>query len=190
VRKSSSKILAGLVVLAVIALAAFWYWSPYLDMKQMAAAARAGDADRFNQHVDYPRVRESLKGQFAARMAQAMGTHGNGNPMAGLGAMIGMGLANTMVDALVRPEVMMKAMTEGKLVPRKAGVQEARTDAAAPAPKEVAWTFERQGLDHIVSYRVDPDQPQAANAERLGLVFERAGFATWKLSEVRLPSTM
>lgn len=188
-RKSSSRLLATLALLAAVAGGAYWYWSPYLDMKRMAAAARQGDADRFNDHVDYPRLRESLKGQFAAGMAEAMGGAGKDNPMAGLGAMIGLGLVNTMVDAMVRPEVMMKAMTEGKLAPQKAASQPSRDGSAPPERAEPSWAFERRGLDKIISYMVDPEKPTASNSERLGFVFERAGFATWKLTEIRLPKT-
>jgi len=57
------------IVLAVVAVAAYWYWSPFLALKQMQSAVRAQDADAFNRHVDYPRLRDSVKSQMAARMA-------------------------------------------------------------------------------------------------------------------------
>jgi hypothetical protein len=41
--------------IALLALAAYWYWSPFLALKQIQSAARAQDADAFNRHVDYPR---------------------------------------------------------------------------------------------------------------------------------------
>jgi hypothetical protein len=49
------------VLLGMTALAAYWYWSPLLTMRTMRAAAEEKDADRFNQYVDYARLRESLK---------------------------------------------------------------------------------------------------------------------------------
>jgi hypothetical protein len=182
-----SKLLARVAVAAAVLLAAFWYWSPYWDLRQMAAAARAGDADTFNAHVDYSRLRESVKGQFAAKMAEAMGKIDASNPFSAMGAAIGMGMVNAIVDAMVRPEVVMKAMAEGKLAPQK-------TDGAPPVsteggskPAEPHWKFERDGVNKIVSYAIDPAHPDAANAQRVGFVFERTGFANWKLTEVRLP---
>jgi hypothetical protein len=64
-------------VLAIAALVAYWYWSPFLALKQMQSAARAQDADAFNRHVDYPRLRDSLKGQMAARMAAELDQSGS-----------------------------------------------------------------------------------------------------------------
>ena len=182
------KLIASLAVVAAVLLAAFWYWSPYWDLRQMAAAARAGDADTFNGHVDYPRLRESVKGQFAARMAGAMGKIDRSNPFAGMGAAIGMGMANVIVDAMVRPEVVMKAMAEGRLAPEKGGsAQPGGTDGRS-RPADPQWKFERDGFNRIVSHAIDPAQSGDSNAQRVGFVFERTGFANWKLTEVRLPN--
>jgi len=51
---------------------AYWYWSPFLAMHQLRTAAREGDTDSFNDRVNYPRLRESLKGQFSAMMAEKL----------------------------------------------------------------------------------------------------------------------
>ncbi len=42
-----------------------------------------------------------------------------------------------------------------------------------------------QGVDKYIAYGGKADAPVN---ERIGLVLERSGFATWKLTEVRLPS--
>lgn len=186
--KSGSRRIASVAVVAAVLLAAFWYWSPYWQLRQMAAAARAGDADTFNGHVDYPRLRESVKGQFAARMAGAMGNIDRSNPFAGLGAAIGMGMVNGIVDAMVRPEVVMKAMAEGKLGPQKAGSAQPASPDGASRPAGPQWKFERDGFNRIVSYAIDPAHAGDSDAQRVGFVFERTGFANWKLTDVRLPN--
>jgi hypothetical protein len=68
------KLLKAAVVVAALAVPAYWYWSPYHALHSMKAAAQARDADDFNQYVDYPKLRESLKGQFSAMMAESLGS--------------------------------------------------------------------------------------------------------------------
>jgi len=41
----------------------------------------------------------------------------------------------------------------------------------------------------MTAYAIDPARPDAPNDERLGLVFERSGFADWKLTDIRLPAS-
>jgi hypothetical protein len=182
-----SRLLAPAVVAAAVLLLAFWYWSPYWELRQMAAAAKAGDAATFNAHVDYPRLRDSVKGQFAAKMAGAMGKTNTSNPFSAMGVAISMGIANAIVDTMVRPEFVMKAMAEGKVAPQKAGGAQAGSTDDASKPAEPKWKVERDGVDRIVSYAIDPARPNDDSARRLGFVFERSGFATWKLTELRLP---
>jgi hypothetical protein len=94
----NKSILAALV-LAVAGIGGYWYFSPYLTMKSMRSAAQTADADAFNDKVDYPKVRESLKGQMTAMMAEKLGPTDNG--FAAFGAMLGMALVNKVVDAMV-----------------------------------------------------------------------------------------
>lgn len=209
--KSSSKTVLALVVALLLALAAYWYWSPFLAVRELQKAAQAGDADTFNAHVDYAKLRESLKTQLSALLAQKIGaTPDSGNPLAALGGMIGQRLLNPLVDAMVRPDTVMAAMKSGQwgrnaatpampavpAVPPAAGAQAA--PPAVPAPPAVAtstdesrgrWVIDRQGASRMTAYSVDPAKPDEANADRLGLVFERSGFADWKLTDIRLPAT-
>jgi len=199
-----SKSLAAVVLVLFLGVAAYWYWSPFLALRQLQTAARNGDADEFNRHVDYPRLRESLKDQFSVLVAQKLGTpQDSGNPLAALGSMIGLGLVNQLVDVMVRPETVMAAMSHGRL----AQPAPAPTPAPAPAPGQVApesappagegtqtdnkprWTIDRQGANRMTAFAIDPAKPDEPNSERLGLVFERSGFVDWKLTEIRMPSS-
>jgi hypothetical protein len=57
------------VAVAAAALAGYWFFSPYVTVYQLQTAAKAGDADAFNRHVDYPQLRDNLKGQLTAMTA-------------------------------------------------------------------------------------------------------------------------
>src|SRR5438045_1874493 len=128
------KSLAAIVLVLVLALAAYWYWSPFLAVRQLQTAAQNGDAATFNQHVDYPKVRESLKEQFSVLMVRKLGVPKDAdNPFAALGSLIGLGVLNQLVDAMVRPETVMAAMTHGKLAQPAPGPLPAPGETAPPA---------------------------------------------------------
>jgi len=168
---------------ACAGVAAYWYFSPYLTLYQVAMAVKAKDAAALNQTIDYPRVRESLKGQFSAQMTKKMGDP-SANPFSALGSMIGMALVNPLVDALVRPEMVMQMMKDGQV----------QTDKPAPAPAPAAsepaanakpqWRVDREGVDRVIAIPQKGALPGPAND--VGFVFERSGFASWKLTEIRI----
>lgn len=188
-------LMAGLLVLAA---GAYWYWSPILALHSARAAAEARDADTFNQFVDYPKVRESLKGQFAARMTEGL-TSGNDQKSAttgaALGAMLGIMLIDKMVDSLVRPEIVMSAMNEARVQERAGAPEKPATSSTSSkkpqskeAPLKVRWAVERKGLNRVIALASDATKPVTAETQ-VGFVFERSGFADWKLTEIRLPQS-
>ncbi|WP_431264986.1 DUF2939 domain-containing protein [Roseateles chitinivorans] len=190
------------LVAAVLVLAAYWYWSPWLAIHQMRNAAKAGDAAAFNEHVDYPLLRESLKGQLGAAIgAKANARSESGSDIAKAGAALGSLFATAMTDrlveAFVRPESVMRIMQEGKLMPRHdpraktpgdtpSDEEGGEADGGTASPKrEPVWTTERQGVDTFILYARRAGQ---AEDRRTGLVLQRRGFASWVLTEIRLPA--
>jgi hypothetical protein len=179
---------AGLALL--LGLAAYWYWSPFLAVRQLQTAAQNGDAAEFNRHVDYPRVRDSLKAQFSALVEHKLGApQDSGNPLAALGSLVGRGLVNPLVDALGRPETVMEALKHGRLAQPAPGSGQAPASESARPDGKPHWIIDRQGVNRMAAFAIDPDHPDQPNAERLGLVFERSGFVDWKLTEIRLPAS-
>lgn len=189
------------LIAAVLALAAYWYWSPWLAIHQMRNAAKAGDATAFNERVDYPLLRENLKGQLSAAIgARATERSESGSDIAKAGAALGSLFATAMVDrmveAFVRPEAVMRIMQEGKLMPRRESRAKAPGDtpvdeegepdgSKASSKREPIWTTERPGVDTFILYARRAGQ---AEDRRTGLVFQRRGFASWVLTEIRLPA--
>ena len=184
-------------VVAAVAFAvagvAYWYWSPLIALHELQTAAQARDTDAFNRHVDYAKLRDSLKSQLGAKVADAMGDgSAGGNAGAALGTMLGMAIADRMIEVLVRPEVVMMAMSDGVLseaAGHVAGAVGAGAGAGAGAgePKRpaVQWTLDHEGVDRVVAYASIPGKGAAGGAT--GFVFDRDGFAGWKLTGVRLP---
>lgn len=111
-------ILVSLGIAAAIGLGAYWYWSPFLALHEMRSAVHDADPDEFNEHIDYPKLRESLKGQLSSLLARdVMKASRDGSAIergsATLGGMLGLALVDRMVDAIVRPEAVMSAMQNG-----------------------------------------------------------------------------
>lgn len=179
-RRAVAALTAGAFAVAGVA---YWYWSPLIALHDLQLAAETRDADAFNRHVDYPRLRASLKGEFGAKVVAAMGgASGSDAGGAALGTRLGIAIADRLVDALVRPEVVMQVMEDGRL----AGPG-SRTTAPgnAGARPQVEWTVEREGVDRVVAYATRSGE--GGTGKRVAFVLDRDGLAGWKLTGIRLP---
>jgi hypothetical protein len=182
----SSKLLMVGAAAVVIAFGAYWYWSPFVAVRSMKAAAERKDADAFNEYVEYPRVRESLKGQFSAMMAERMAaSSGSGSDAGRVGAALGsafaMALADKFIDGMVRPEAVMRVMNDAKLADKPSGQAPDKAEGGPP-PQRVKWAHDRKSIDKLIAYPEGEDEDK-----RVSVVFERFGIFHWKLTEVRLP---
>ena len=85
-------------VVALLAMAAFWWWSPALALYQIRQAARAGDANAFNARVDYPKLRESFKAQLSGTLTRKLSSDAGSSAIAKAGSALGTMLGLTMVN--------------------------------------------------------------------------------------------
>lgn len=119
----------------------------------------------------------------------------NGLTLGGIYSLVALGLTlvNQMVDAFMRPEMVMHVMQARKLHFEQGAVspngqESSRSSSQAPAPVEnpskIEWNFERASVDKLIAYGREPGV--GANEPQPGFVFERSGFADWKLTEIRL----
>ena len=196
------------IVSALVAIAAYWYWSPFLVVRQLLIAAQNKDAIAFNTHVDYTKLRESVKEQLSEKMADKMEKPADSdNPFAragaALGQMLGKAMVNPLVDALVRPETLMHAMENGRLpgINKQSSNQSdnqsdkqaddhASGDNNAPAKEgKYKWSYTRQNADTLIAYLIStaPATNDDDNQRRFGLVLQRSGFANWSVTGIRLP---
>jgi Protein of unknown function (DUF2939) len=183
----SKSALAAMFV-AVFAVAAYWHWSPFLAIREMQSAAKVNDADAFNTHVDYPRLRESLKGQFSSLMAEQMAKSTDSkNPSAAFGTMLGLSMVDKLVDAMVRPKTVMRGMRSGQFG-RTSSPPDADTGTSASPSNESEkpkWSYVRKGTDKLIAYPQGGAEPAD---KKVAIVFERSGFAKWKITELRIQS--
>ncbi|WP_395402236.1 DUF2939 domain-containing protein [Pseudoduganella sp. UC29_106] len=186
--KLKQKALAFGAAFVVAAIGSYWYLSPYLTLNHMRTAIKERDADAFNDYVDYPKLRESLKGEMSVRLADVTEKARSGNSFeqagAALGSMLGMAVMDHMVDALMRPEMVMRAMERGAFDHEKRH----RSDQPAPvdAPRErPTWHTERKSVDKLLVYAAKDGEDASENT---GFLLQREGFASWKLTAIRFPA--
>ena len=176
-------LIIGLAAALVAVLVGWYAASPYMAVGALEKAARAGDRDRLEELVDFPRVRESLKADFTAGLMNKAQNDAatRDNPFAGLAAILVPALVDRVVDAAVSPEGIAR-MQEGRGVATPPGAKPmGRAPAkAGPGPEKPKTNAHYSGLNR---FRVE----QPSDAGPLTWVFARQGLFGWKLIRIELP---
>ncbi len=174
-------ILIGFFV-AVALGAGLAYASPYITISRVRAAAAKGDAETVNTHIDYPALRESLKGWIGASMAKEMAKSNlKDNPIAALGAALALVMVDKMVDAMVTPEGV-RMMLEGQR-PRPQPQGQGKREEKSGQPSNTQTQMSYEAYDSFIVKVRKKDRP----ADEFTMVWRRSGF-TWKLSALRMPA--
>lgn len=162
----------------ILAVPSWLYATPYLAVNGMRSAAEAHDAQRLSAYIDFPALKENLKGTLNAKITGDV--RASENPIAALGSALGAMVINPMVDLFVTPEAIAEMMKGEKpqLIGRTSGEGNGK-----PAMKtETRMGYE--GVNHfVISIR-----KQGEAREPVALVMQREGIAAWKLVALRLPS--
>lgn len=172
-----SKTLASLVVVAAIAIGGLLYASPYLALRSIGKAIDAKDADTVAEYVDFPALRESVKGQLLIKMqTELQKPEMKDNPFAGLGQMLAASMVNQVVDTLVSPAGVMLMLENGKPgKPADVAAAGVGVDTQVSQRKNMAVNY--QGWSKVFVH--PKDQPG-------GFVFHRDGLMGWKLIAIKM----
>ncbi|MFM0201526.1 DUF2939 domain-containing protein [Paraburkholderia fungorum] len=213
-RSTTRPLIVTLIVIAVIAALGFGYASPYMALNSLKRAADARDAQTVNEYVDFPALRESLKQQVTGLLSRRLDSHGSGNPLAAIGAMIGVALIGPLVDAYATPDgvaALLNGMPprgdpgERPPVPPAAGNSpDATPPASVPAsPAAGNGVNGAANIGNGENSATPPQPPQTtagyrslnefvvtyqhgAGDARYSAIFRREGLFTWKLAAVNL----
>lgn len=165
-------IVAAAAVLALFA--ASYFGSPYWAARELRSAAMSGDVDRIEAAVDFPAVRESLRGQLTVALTEKMNNAPElkDNPFAGLGMMLMPTIVQKAVESYVTPDGIAAIVQRGEV--KKDG---------APSPS-LTYDYDWRGLDRF-AVTIRPEKVAADRAPVI--VFERRGTFTWKMIRLQLP---
>ncbi len=174
------------ISIVFVAFSTWFYLTPYLAINGMKSAAETKDAAKLSGYVNFPALKESLKASFNAKLASEVTKERDGNPYAAFGAALAAAFINPMIDALVTPESLAMMMKGDKPQPAK------NTDKPKPAKNTEMTKSSDSDVDTSMSYEsfdrfVMTVKKKGASEEPLGLVFNRDGLFSWKLSALRLP---
>ena len=172
--------LAGIAVAATL-LALSSYASPYWTLHQMKTAIAKKDADGLSEHIDFPALRASFKGQMMTMMNKHIeSAEMANNPIAAMGQMMGAALVNQVVDAAVSPAGVMAMMEAGKVRPGTRPAPQANGDADA-AKETSGYSIDYRGWSKVA---ISTSQQDAGK-----FILKRTGLWSWQLSALELPES-
>lgn len=180
----SKKLLTGVALAAVVLVAAAWGLAPIFAGQALIRAAKAGDAAKLEQLVDFPALRTSLKDELNQELIARMGRDPRvaESGLGGLGLMLAPMILSGAVDTVVTPEVLAEMVTTAE------APDPTRRDTPEPADersdKDIHQAWGYRDLNHFAVTLTDRDQPD----QHLALILERRGLFTWKLAAVDLQS--
>ncbi|WP_165926974.1 DUF2939 domain-containing protein [Sphingomonas sp. BK235] len=167
--------------MAAIAMVALfigaYFGSPYWAARQLYAAAGSGDVDRIEAAVDFPAVRESLKGQLTVALTEKFDEDQSDDPFKGIGTLLMPTIVQRAVDAFVTPDGIAAIVKRGQLE---------KSQDKGPKP-DLSYDYEWRSLDRFGITIHAKDVP-AARAPMI--VLERRGLFTWKMIRLQVPKDM
>lgn len=169
-------VVIAIVKIVIFGVVGIYFGSPYLAARNLQNAAIEADADELEASVDFPAVRESLKSQLNVAMMTEMQNDPEmkDNPFAGLGAMLVPAMVDKMIDAYVTSDGL-AAMVRG---------QKPNKNSKPVSNEKIEFNSSYVSLDRFkVTMR-----NTALNEDGPSLLFDREGFASWKLVKIELPN--
>ena len=178
--KKTPAVAAAAAVAATLSLTS--YASPYWTLHQMKAAVEKKDADRLSEHIDFPSLRESFKGQMMTMMNKRMAApEMANNPFSGVGQTMAVALINPLIDAAVSPAGVLAMMESGKVRPTPKGTpqKEPTTPQADVAQEKLEYSVDYQGWNKVAISQPGQDTGR--------FILKRTGLWSWQLSALELP---
>lgn len=125
-------------LIALVVILALYVVSPYYSFWRFTEALKAGDQKKFESMVDFRAVRESLKTQLKAKLAEGRANQPKQEKsLLGLSDQFAPRLIDTLVDAYVTPSGLAALLADAKNVNAARSAADGNPEAA-PNPGAVA----------------------------------------------------
>lgn len=177
--KSKGYVLAVLVASgALLGFAGYLTLAPYRTMKNFGEALAARDSVAISDCVDFPKLRDSVKGQFEKNVSARSKSLFADDPIASLAAGLATNLSDSVVDSLVTPQGLEKLLAGERFMATVGG------SAGNPAtldPETLAKA--RYSYRSFSEFTVTLEPKPGVSVE---ILLERAGL-NWKITGLRLP---
>lgn len=161
---------------ALLVVAATSFASPWWTLHRLRDAAARHDADAVSAQVDFPALRDSVKGQLLASISRDVDRADGNNPFAEIGRKFAMAVANPLIDAVVSPAGVAAMVEHGKV------------SIAKPAPESEAPGAEpAREKPHAALHYLGWDRFAVTAQDGGSFIFRRDGLWSWKLAGIAMP---
>lgn len=166
----------SLFTLALFAFVGWLYFTPYLALNKLQAAAEAGDAQALNEMVDFPALRSSIKNEVQGAVSR--GIQKDGGVFAAAAAAVSGVIVEPVVNAAVTPQGISLLMKGER--PTGGDAEDREDDDSWRENIKIGRRYEAADR-FVVEYR-----DRRSGDERISLVMHRDGLR-WRLAGVRFP---
>lgn len=179
---------AGIGAGCITALVAGWYLlSPFTAVAECRNAIVELNPERTSNCINFPALRENLKSEVPERLARQMRKDRKfrDNPVASFGMALIMPMVSAIVDAYITPAGIETAFGMAKSIQssKKAGTENAVKAVVANRSAELSKALKKSSLSYkgLGKFQVTAESNEG---KKITLVFERQGFADWKLCAI------
>ena len=172
---------------SVAAVGGYYLASPFLAIQGLRNGFLSRNIDQVNQYIDYPSLQSDLKAQLGSMMLKSMQTDPEmaSNPFSGYAMAMITPMVNSMVDTYVTPSGM-KTVLEASSTQESGASQDQTAQNLVERKKEFDKALQKttMGYDGLNKFQLTATGDYGKKTK---LVFNRQGFAEWKLNSVILP---
>lgn len=177
----------ALAIGSVAAVGGYYLTSPYIAIQGLKSGFLSKNADQVNQYIDYPSLQSDLKAQLGLMMLRSMQADPEmaANPSSGFAMAVITPMVNSMVDTYITPSGMRSILEAGSLQ-QTGAIQDQTAQNLVERKKEFDQALQKtsMGYDGLNKFQLTAT---ADGGKKTELVFNRQGFAEWKLKSVILP---
>jgi Protein of unknown function (DUF2939) len=185
-----SKTTNWLIVFVLVAVCGYNIASPYLAAYRLSQAIKSQDVATLNELVDYETLRENLKSHLRAKLARGLESNPSlqNDIFVDLGLAVGGMVTDQLVNSYLSPEALLSIMN-GRSAPglgSNAGVSQTpyTTDASVQQTKPKR----RLNMGYLSPNSFFVDVIHNSSMHHPRFILSRAGWFTWKLSDIQVVS--
>lgn len=187
VDRKTKRIALALAIGSVTAVGGYYLASPFLAIQELRTGFLSKNADQVNQYIDYPSLQSDLKAQLGSMMLKTMQSDPEmaANPFSGFAMAMITPMVNSIVDTYVTPSGM-KTILEAPSTQQSSASPDQTAQNLVERKREFDKALQKttMGYDGLHKFQLTAT---ADDGKKTKLVFNRQGFAEWKLNSVILP---
>lgn len=187
--KPKTKAIVAVAVVVFAGVAAYSYASPWITLKTFREDAVAGKAERMNDYVEFPALRESLRTQIQSLLTEQLAKDGKENPFAGLAMLMANAIIEPLVSTVASPSGIVKLVQGKEQSTEATGLPPMTPGASAPNSTPVKSAETQKAFQGKTRYDGWSRVIVQADDYKQGdpyLVLRREGLFSWKMVDLQL----